>query len=295
MTNELFAEDNVDLEAELKKAETQDADDPAEEKVEPETPAEKDETEETEEVEPEEKKETKQVPLPELLSERKKRQAAEADAAEQREKFARVDERLNLINEKMKPAEASYDEDPGAYLKAQAEQTNRAVEGLQEQLKGSNEQTEAQQHQNDLAQGVVASEAAFRVDHDDYDAAIKHLREGRAREFQAMGMNDPAQIEAALTQDALQLAQIASQSGGSPAEMAYRIAQERGYKIPVKSKAGDEKLAVIQKGQEKSTSLSNAGGIEERAPDAEALANMDDREFDEAMKSGSWDKIMGKS
>ncbi|KKK89897.1 hypothetical protein LCGC14_2728520 [marine sediment metagenome] len=110
-----------------------------------------------------------------------------------------------------------------------------------------------------------------------------------------MGITDSAQREQALTQDAMQLAHIALQNGTSPAEMAYKIAQERGYKIPAKSTTGDDKLASIQKGQEKSTSLSNAGGSEERIPDAEALANMDDREFDEAMKSGSWDKIMSKS
>ena len=298
MTNELFAEDDVDLEKEL--TEAQDADDQAKKEVETETQTESVEakdaqTEQDSEPDKEEKKETPRVPLPELQAERKKRQAAEADAAEQREKFARVDERLNLLSEKLKTPETSYDEDPGTYLREQGEKTQGSVSQLQDQIKQFTEQGEVHQQQNNLVQAVTSSEMAFRQEHNDYDDAIKHLRAGRDREFQAMGITDSAQREQALTQDAMQLAHIALQNGTSPAEMAYKIAQERGYQIPAKSTKGDDKLASIEKGQEKSKSLSNAGGSEERIPDAEALANMDDREFDEAMKSGSWDKIMSKS
>ncbi|KKL73782.1 hypothetical protein LCGC14_2071460, partial [marine sediment metagenome] len=188
MTNELFAEDDVDLEKEL--AESQDADDQAE-KVETAPPAEEGEREEVKEKEEEkpeeEKKETPRVPLPELQAERKKRQAAEADAAEQREKFARVDERLNLLNEKFKAPETPFEEDPGAYLKEQGEKTQGNISQLQDQIKQFTEQGEAQQQQSNLVQAVTSSEVAFRQEHSDYDDAIKHLRAGRDREFQAMG------------------------------------------------------------------------------------------------------------
>ena len=81
---------------------------------------------------------------------------------------------------------------------------------------------------------------------------------------------------------------MAVQNGASTAEMAYNIAKSRGYS----PKAPVDKLDNVKKGQERSTSLSNAGGGEERTLDIEALAEMDDADFAEAIKGGNWDKMM---
>ena len=104
-----------------------------------------------------------------------------------------------------------------------------------------------------------------------------------------MGITDPAQINQALSMEAMQLAQTAMNNNMSTAEMAYNIAKGRGYS----PKAAVNKLDTIQKGQAKSSSLSNAGGTEERVLDIEALADMSDADFADAVKKGAWEKIMG--
>jgi colicin import membrane protein len=237
-----------------------------------------------------EEKETPRVPLPELQAERKKRQAAEAERDADREKFARLDERLKIINDQMKPKEEipAYEDDPFEHLRQREDQTGQTVEDLQKQVEDFGKQTEAQRFQQELTQRVVSSEHVFRQDHPDYDEAVQYLRSGRAREFQAMGMTDQVQIEQALSQEAMQLAQMAVKNGASTAEMAYNIAKSRGYS----PKAQLDKLANVQKGQEKSASLSNTGGGEERILDIEALAEMDDADFAKAVEGNNWDKMM---
>jgi hypothetical protein len=285
LPNELLAE----LASEVEEAQT--ALDGEKVEEEPETaPVEAESTEpETEEVV--EEKETPRIPLPELQAERKKRQAAEAERDEEREKFARLDERLKILDERMKPKEPeipSYEDDPFEHLRQRENQTGQTVESLQKQVEDFGKQSEAQRLQQEMTQRVISSENVFRQDHPDYDDAVQYLRAGRAQEYQAMGMTDPIQIEQALGNEALQLAQTALQNNMSTAEMAYNIAKSRGYT----TKSQPDKLDKVQKGQEKSSSLSNAGGGEERALDIEALAEMDDTDFAKAVEGSNWDKMM---
>lgn len=243
------------------------------------------------ETEPEEAKETVRVPLPELQAERKRRQAAESERDEERLKFARLDERLNIINERMKPPEQeipAYEEDPFEHLRQTDQKTGETIEDLRARMEGFDKQNEEQRIHQEITNRVVSSENVFRQDHPDYDEAVQYLRAGRAKEYQAMGMSDPAQIEHALGQEALQLAHTALQNNTSTAEMAYNIAKSRGYVI----KTQTDKLGNVQRGQDKSTSLSNAGGGEERVLDIEALAEMDDADFAKAAEGGNWDKML---
>jgi len=290
--NELLDE----LEAEVKEAEAevQTADDDGVKEVEAEQQAEPVESDETPvEVEEEEEKETPRVPLPELQAERKKRQDAQAELQAEKEKFARLDERLNIINERFKPQEPeipAYEEDPFEHLRQKENQTGKTVEDLQKQMEENTQHQQAAAAQAELTQRVVFTENEFRVEHPDYDDAVKHLRMGRAQEFIAMGIADPVQIEQMLNQEAVQLTQMAAQNNANVAEMAYNIAKSRGYAKAAKQPG---KLDTIEKGQQKSTSLSNAGGSEERVLDIDVLAEMDDADFADAMKEGKWGKIMG--
>lgn len=290
MANELFD----DLAAEVKEAEDQLADAPAEE-GETETVTEETETEqqvESVEEEKEEKKETPRVPLPELQAERKKRQALEAEIKERDEKYTRLEERLNLINEKLQPQTPSYEEDPAEHLRQRGDQTAQSVEELNKRMEEFNQQSEMQRQQYELTQHVVASENEFRQTAPDYDDALAFLRGGRVQEYAAMGITDPAQQQQMLNQESIQLAASAVQAGLSPAELAYNIAVNRGYAKKAGEVQQKDPLDNIEKGQKKSASLSNVGGGEERVLDIEALANMDDDDFSQAMANGQWDKIM---
>jgi DNA repair exonuclease SbcCD ATPase subunit len=268
----------------VKEVETEEI--PAEQQAEP--------VESEEEAEEVEEKEIPRIPLPELQAERKKRQETQAELQAEREKFARLDERLNIINEKLAPQEPeipAYEEDPFEHLRQRENQTGETIEDLKKQMEEYNQQNEAQRAQQELTQRVVHSENEFRKVHADYDDAIQHLREGRAKEYMAMGINDPAQIENMLNQEAVQLAQMAQHNNTNLPEMAYNIAKSRGYQ----GKTQVDKLDNVEKGQAKSTSLSNAGGSEERVLDLEVLANMDDDDFSKAMKDGQFEKLLKTS
>lgn len=294
MPNELLAE----LEAEVKEAETEIQEEPEAEEVEApveaeEVPVEAEGVEPEEAVEEEPTEEVGKIPYPQYKREKELRQAAQAEAQEQREKYARIDERLNILNEKLSPKEEipAYEEDPFEHLRQRENQTGETIENLQRQMEEFNQQNEAQRAQQELTQRVVASENEFRKVHADYDDAIQHLREGRAKEYMAMGISDPAQIENMLNQEAVQLAQMAQHNNANLPEMAYNIAKSRGYQ----GKTQVNKLENVEKGQAKSTSLSNAGGSEERVLDIEALANMDDDDFSKAMESGQFEKLLKTS
>lgn len=292
MANELFDELSEEVktaEEEIHVAETAEAENKADTDADKEEAAEKEETEG-------EKKEVPRIPLPELQAERKRRQAAEAEAAAEREKYARLDERLKILDERMKPPEIpDFNEDPFEHLRQREDRTVQTVEELRKQMEDFGKQTEAQRFQEELTHRVISAENAFRQEHPDYDDAVKHLKQGRAQEYMAMGINDPAQIERMLGQEALQLAQTAMQNNMSPAEMAYNISKSRGYRSENKDKKPVDKLDNVQKGQEKSSSLSNAGGGEERVLDIEALANMDDEDFAKAVDGGQWEKLLRSS
>lgn len=280
--NELFdelAEDVKTAEDELQSAETAEAKNEVE-------------TEETETVEAEEeKKETPRVPLPELQAERKKRQAMEAELHAEREKYARLDERLKLLDEKLKPKEPeipTYEDDPFEHLRQREDRTGQAIKDMQKQMQQFTQVNEAQIQQQELTHRVISAENEFRKEHPDYDDAIKHLRDGRAEEYRYMGVDDPHRIEQMIMQESLQLAMTASKNNVSPAEMAYSIALRRGYA----PKKAENKLEAVEKGQARSSSLSNAGGGEERTLDIEALAEMDDADFAAAVQNGQWEKMM---
>lgn len=291
MPNELFDQMEAEVkeaEAELDKAETDVAVAPAEESeeaVEAETEA---------PVEAEEESETKQkmVPLPALHEERKRRQALEAELKERDEKYARLDERLKLLDEKMRPKEPeipAYEEDPFEHLRQKLTKEEQERGDITKRLSEFEEHQKQQQAQALLHQSVVAAENEFRNEHPDYDEAVNHLKSARAKEYNAMGITDPGQIQQMLSQEAVQLAQMALHNNKSPAQMAYDIAVSRGY---AQKATAEDKLANIEKGQKKSTSLSGTGGGEERVLDIEALANMSDADFAKAMEDGLWGKVV---
>ena len=74
-----------------------------------------------------------------------------------------------------------------------------------------------------------SSEAQFRETTPDYDAAINHVVQARAQELSYFGLS-PAQINETIAQEATDIVRAAVQQGRNPAELAYAIAQSRGYR-----------------------------------------------------------------
>lgn len=298
-----FVED-VDIEKELAAAEEvkeetteeTETEETTEEQVETKEASEETTEETTEEADD---KKQRKVDHGALHAERERRKHLQKQVEEYEAKQKTLEERLNAISEQMKKASEAptptYEDDPEAYLRAQVEKTGQTVEELRSQMEQSGKQQEAIQSRHELANRIVSSENAFRAENPDYDDAVNFLRQGRVREYQAMGYDDPSQIEQFITNEVFNLAELATRQGMTPAQLAYQVAQARGYAKAEKVENEDKKLEKVQKGQDRSKSLSGAGGESESVLDAEVLANMTDAEFAQAMKEGKWSKVMGSS
>jgi hypothetical protein len=251
-------------------------------------------------VEPE-KVPVKHVPLPELLEERKKRQALEArvnqDAAQNRILRERLDAILQKIQEAEKPQEPPqpvYEEDPAAYLKWQNDQLlaeRRAVaEKRAEEEKQSSQVKQLEQVRQTIKQGINQ----FAEVTPDYNDAAKYLIEARLKELEVMGVTDQNEIRTRLEQDEIEVGYWALQQGKSPGEVFYNLARSRGYSgtKPVAEK--ESTLESVRKGQQAATSLSKAGGAPEGEITTETLLAMNDEDFAKYTKGKKWAKLHGR-
>ena len=232
--------------------------------------------------EPEPPKQT--VPLAELLEERHKRQAKEAEFDEFK---TTVDERLARLAEAPAP---DLEDDPFGKLEHNQEKLSTDVSDikatLEKQEKQSSEAVKAQQ----FNQRVATMETQFRNDTPDYDTAVQHLSQTWLNQFQALGMNSEDAM-GRLNADAQTLMQNAITAGKNPAEVAYEMAQALGYKKT--DSKGTKKLNDIAKGMKNQT-LSDTGGGSETDMDSSTLAAMSEDDFNEYLDKnpGAFKKIM---
>lgn len=228
--------------------------------------------------------------------ERERRKAVEKELTELREKYARGDERLRLINEAMQARQApaaapeapaappSPDEDVIGYAKHLEKQLEELRSGMQQET--------ARQRQEREVGAVITDYKAdlnrFASTEPTFAAAFTHVMQSREAEYAALGV--PAdQIKQALAQDELQIAMSARQQGVSPAERIFQIAKARGFApkapepapapAPVETPAQKvERVAAGQAGPGKS--LSAAGGAPAGEVTFEMLASMNERDFE---------------
>ena len=249
--------------------------------------------------EQEEKKGSHKVPVGALQEERRARQAAQQELTEFREKYGKLEGRLEEIAKRVQPQEQApnFEEDPAAALKYEQERLARQMAEHDEKIGNYNKQTEVQQQWVQFQNQVSADENAFKRENAHYDAAADYLRETRRAEYRALGAQDPAMIEQWVQSDAVQIAYGAMQQGKSVAQAVWDLASTRGYKPPEANgdNSGDEaaqKLAQVEKGQKASKSLSQAGGNTEISLSLEAVASMTDEEF-ASIPESKWRELMG--
>lgn len=97
-----------------------------------------------------------------------------------------------------------------------------------EETQATERQTVEQQRIQTLVRAMDEAEADFTDDHPDYPEAVKHYKAARQSEFEDMGYSGQ-QLQAALAQDLLGLAQRAIAGGRDPAEVVYNLAKKRGF------------------------------------------------------------------
>jgi hypothetical protein len=242
------------------------------------------------------------VPLAELKRERAARQQAQAERDQQRELYQKLEDRLSHISDALKPTPAqapNYDEDPAAYLKFQQEQTRTELQNIGKRLEDRDQASQHAQQWDAFQRAVARSEETFKQNQPAYDSALDFLRASRDKEYEAMGVYDPATRQQYIERDAVGIAQQAMQAGKNPAEAVWDLALARGYAAPqqatqqTNTNGAEEKLANVARGQEASRSLSGAGGGNTETPfSLEALASMSDEDFSKIPDS-KWREIMG--
>lgn len=231
-----------------------------------------------------------------LHKERERRKAAEAAARERELELVKLQERLKLLETPPKAAEPKQEmapPDPDEDVFAAVKHDRNELAALKERI----QQVDAQQQQarqiEYIATSVKAAEAEFEKSTPDYNDAVTHLRDGRMRELMLWGATEQQAMQT-VQQEALQIAAQALRMRKSPAEMAYELARQRGYRPKAAAPVADE--AKIERAKEASKSLSGTGSSPTGPMTVERLLRMSDREFAAYTEKNpdTVDRLMGR-
>jgi len=193
---------------------------------------------------------------------------------ESREKAARLEERLNILQAALQPEPAAAPARPDP-----DEDIFGAYKDLEGRFNNFMQQNEAQRKQQEQYQRVVAInnqvETAYRQDaaqfagqNPDFTEAYKWLIKSRQAEYaQIPGYREnPGAAAKALHDEEMNIARNALQGRSSPAETMYNIALARGWKgnvgsAPVeRQNTASDQVKRLSKAQDASASLTKVGG-----------------------------------
>lgn len=224
------------------------------------------------------------VPHQALHEERERRKALEKDLQAEREKQARLDERLTILQRAWQQPDGTaqqpagppdIDSDARGYVQHLGQTLTKIEQTLQER-----QQAEAQQSQTrELVNWAAQQEREIVSRVPDYVDASRFLIEHRVSEYRALGFTDQ-QIQSALQADMTAVAMHARQTGANVAERIYAVAKHRGYqpKAPA-AQPVEEQAQMINRGQQLASTPA-AGGAPGGQITAAQLADMSAEEFD---------------
>lgn len=221
------------------------------------------------------------VPQGALHAERERRKDVEAELAAAREQLAAIAKMREQIASR-KPADLPPADDPAAleHLRARVAEQDQSLNRIGQQIdtQAAN-QAEVQQ----LGAVMAASENEYRSQQPDYDAAIQHVVEARARELGLYGLN-PAQVQQTIAEEAMDIVRSAVSQGRNPAELGYQIALSRGYRPQAEQGQANGNaaatVAALGAAKASSKSLGQASGTTPHQLNAETIINMGPEEFD---------------
>lgn len=176
--------------------------------------------------------------------------------------------------------------DPIGVMQHGIQKTQGEVQQLRENQDRQNQAAQQQQQLQSFVQHVQSQDAEFKARQPDSHEAIDYLRKGMLEEIKAQGATHQ-QAVAAVKQEELRMAWVATQQGENPSEMAYNRAQARGY-VP-----SQKKLEMQKQGQGASMP-SASGGRSGGQPSLEALLKMSSADFTKATAGDNWAKLVGK-
>lgn len=226
------------------------------------------------------------VPQGALHAEREKRKGVEAELTKAREQLDSIAKMREQVAAR-KPADLPAANDPAAleHLRSRiAEQDQKINRFEQNADNAALAEHEAQQ----LGSIMNESEAKYREQKPDYDAAIEHVVIARANELALYGLNR-AQIQQTIAEEATEIVRNAVQQGRDPAELGYQIALSRGYRpaegdaAPAKANGGGAQATIdaIARAKASGKSLGSGGGGSPKTLTIEAVNSLSPEEFDQ--------------
>lgn len=239
--------------------------------------------------------EHKTVPLPALHEERAKRRELQAQLQAEREARAqleaRVEQRIAQLQAAMAPKQEvpTIETDPVGHLKHSLDQVRNVALQTNQQVQTWQQRQHAEQQLQAAAARVQAIENQFVAIKPDYHDALGYYRDQRTRELVAMGADeDTAQQQ--VGRELMEGAIYHAMNGRNAAEIAYRLAEARGYK-PRAPVTDATKIELQQKGQAAAKTLGS--GSPAKGLDTKALLEMSDEDFNKATKGDHWRRLMG--
>lgn len=243
---------------------------------------------------------TRTVPLPALHEERQRRRQLQAELQAERqartEMEARVQARLDALQQSVAPRQQvpSLEENPVAHLKYSIDQVRDVATQNQQSFAQWQAQQQQVQQVQAIASRVTAAESDFVARRPDYHDALGYYRSQRAKEIAVVSGVDE---DVAMQQVARELVEGAlhhAAAGRNPAEIAYRLAETRGYKPKAQQATVSpaEKIETQQRGVAAARTVTSGGGTS-GGLSAKALLEMSDEDFSKATKGNKWRELMG--
>lgn len=266
------------------------------------------------------------VPHQALHEERQLRKAAD-DARKAAEERARLlEERTNLLLQRMgqpqsqqptqqqphQPQLPPVEQDPVGHLLGRIQQQDALMRELAQAMVGSQERQQQAEGAQVLRARASALEREFAAANPDYYEAVEHLVEAARGDLVLQGWTDPVEIQQALAAQTEALVRRAQQLGRNPAELAYELAQRRGYAkrqaqtaaaaTPAAPAAADgteniargqQQLQNIARGQQQARNVGNLRGQGPAPLTAQRLAEMTEAEFSRMMETPEGRALLG--
>jgi hypothetical protein len=228
------------------------------------------------------------VPHAALHKEREKRKSVESERDTYKDKIARAEERLAILNEVLsqnQPKAQTQQEAPAGPPNPEEDIFGfvKHLAAKEEQRSQELEQMKRQQAVQQVRNAYREDALAFAKEVPDFPDAYRHLAQSMAAELKVMGYPDN-EIQQRLIAEEERVVMEAMQRRIRPAQVVYERARARGFTQPQPQAAqpqqnGGQKLQTIERAKQTQRTLSGAGGSSGEGLTVDALAAMSDDEF----------------
>lgn len=205
--------------------------------------------------------------------------------SEQQQRDQILEQRIAaLYQQQNAPKIPKYEEDPLTNVRGELDQVIQHQRAIQNEVQRTNQITQRQQYEAQVAHVVASAEAQFAQGKPDYAEALGFIRNHRLAQLKALG-HEPHEAQQWVLGEAFQIAERCLQRGQNPAEVIYQMAEATGYKPKQQQQDPAQKIEALKKGAEAAKTLSG-GGASGGKPTVEQIANMTEQEFADFMKTG---------